>query len=220
MKKRIRDSLLKSGIVITETQSEKIEKYYFYLKEWNRKINLISRKNFDENFINLVEISAFSFMRFFERKNNRYKIIDIGSGAGFPSVIWKILGEDLHFLLIEPSKRYFFLDKIRGVMKFKNFTPLKKSFKEAFYFIKKEKKVYDYISCWGLKEKERMLKDVKKIVKIGILYITGESEMEKLRTLSLRAKMNFCSTKIPWKSKLYLVSLLNVPCGTGVKKWA
>ncbi|MGQ9619238.1 MAG: hypothetical protein ACUVUG_09810, partial [Candidatus Aminicenantia bacterium] len=42
---------------LSEEGIEKIKKFFEILSDWNKKINLISRKNFETHFFSLTEIS-------------------------------------------------------------------------------------------------------------------------------------------------------------------
>ena len=83
--------------------------YMNLLIEWNEKINLTAITNPDEiiikHFIDSVTINEFI------EKNS--KIIDIGTGAGFPGVPLKIVREDISITLMDSlNKRIVFLEEI------------------------------------------------------------------------------------------------------------
>ena len=83
--------------------------YMNLLIEWNEKINLTAITNPDEiiikHFIDSVTINEFI------EKNS--KIIDIGTGAGFPGIPLKIVREDISITLMDSlNKRIVFLEEI------------------------------------------------------------------------------------------------------------
>jgi len=72
--------------------------FFKLLVDWNSKINLISRneKNIvDRHFLNSASVAH--FVKF----NPEDKIIDLGSGGGFPGIILKILFPDSYFVLTD-----------------------------------------------------------------------------------------------------------------------
>ncbi len=212
MKKRIERSLSEKGLSLGSEKIDKIYEYYLLMRKFSEKMNLISRRDFDGNFINLTLISVFLYREILKEKA---KIIDVGSGAGFPSVVGKIVREDDEILFVEPGKRAYFLEEVLKNFGFKGVKVVKRSFKEVFHELKVKNEKFDYTVLWGLKGKEKILNETEKIVKIGNLFITGSEEKEKVKSFSQRKGRKFFAKKIPFKTKLYIVISHNVPCGTG-----
>lgn len=94
-------------ITITEAKYNKFLKYYDLLMEWNNKINLTSIVDFEDVFIK----------HFFDSlclvkgiKLDKQSLLDVGSGAGFPSIPLKIVFENLDITIIDSlNKRIKFL---------------------------------------------------------------------------------------------------------------
>ncbi|MBD3180475.1 MAG: hypothetical protein GF417_13380 [Candidatus Latescibacteria bacterium] len=69
--------------------------------EMGRKTHLVGRERIGANIIRQVADSAI-LLDFFEREcAGKKRVADIGSGAGFPGMVWKILNPDLQVWLIE-----------------------------------------------------------------------------------------------------------------------
>lgn len=92
------------------------ERYKIELLKWNKHINLISRRNPEQVFEDLYKKAEGIRIN----KGIR-RILDIGSGNGFPAVALKIINNDLDIILLEPrEKRYHFLIHISLVLGFTN----------------------------------------------------------------------------------------------------
>ncbi|MEZ0180331.1 16S rRNA (guanine(527)-N(7))-methyltransferase RsmG ['Camptotheca acuminata' phytoplasma] len=97
------NQLLKENFDLNKTQLKKFEKYYFFLNEYNKKINLtslISEKDvYLKHFYDSLSISKIVD---FQKINI---LCDLGTGAGFPGVPLKILYPNLRVVLIESSSK-------------------------------------------------------------------------------------------------------------------
>ena len=91
---------------------EQLSKFYRYMElliEWNEKINLtaiiepeeIILKHFIDSLTILKEIK------------NEKKLVDIGTGAGFPGIPLSIMNENLEITLVDSlNKRLIFIEKV------------------------------------------------------------------------------------------------------------
>lgn len=87
---------------LTKEQESQIEVFKKTLLEKNKKINLISRKNSKQRIDQLSRESLLAGLilkPFFEKKNQ--KVLDIGSGGGFPGLFFAILFPQNKFYLCE-----------------------------------------------------------------------------------------------------------------------
>lgn len=97
---------------LTELQLTQFENYYILLLEWNEKINLTAITDPKEVAVKHFVDSALLLKQFEISKNS--SLIDVGTGAGFPSVPIKIIRPDLQITLLDSlNKRLNFL-KIIG----------------------------------------------------------------------------------------------------------
>lgn len=108
MEKLFKELLNDLGIDISTEQYETFVKYHQILVEWNEKMNLTAITDFDEVFIKHF-YDSICLVKSVELKNQ--DLLDVGSGAGFPSIPLKILFPDLKVTIIDAlQKRIRFLE--------------------------------------------------------------------------------------------------------------
>ena len=93
-------------------KENELEKFYSYMKsliEWNKKINLTAITE-PEDIIRKHFIDSLTINKYIDEN---MKVIDVGTGAGFPGVPLKILRDDLDITLLDSlNKRLIFLDEV------------------------------------------------------------------------------------------------------------
>lgn len=96
---------------INSEQERQFEFYLEFLLKQNMKFNLVSRN--EKN--NIIERHFFNsaLIAYYFKFSPDDKVIDIGSGAGFPGIILKILFPQTHFTLIDSiAKKTNFLNEL------------------------------------------------------------------------------------------------------------
>lgn len=95
----LKDSALQYGIELTKEQTEQFQFYMEILLEWNEKINLTAITEPDDVAIKhfLDCLLLFKFCAFPQGE----KCIDVGTGAGFPGIVLKIMRPDLRLTLLD-----------------------------------------------------------------------------------------------------------------------
>jgi len=101
------------GIPLKERHLDAFSIYKAELRKWNRKVNLTAIEDEEEiavkHFLDSLTLTPFI--------EEGMKVLDIGSGAGFPGLVLKIYEPSLQLLLIEASqKKAFFLRHMVRVM--------------------------------------------------------------------------------------------------------
>ena len=108
--KKIIDYCSFIGINLTNEQIEKIELYVDFLVDENKKYNLTGLKNKNDILFNLILKSLLIFhphggnqstMEWFFQK----KILDIGTGAGIPGLVAKIISPTSDVYLLDSNKK-------------------------------------------------------------------------------------------------------------------
>lgn len=104
---------LELGIQLTETQVNQFETYYELLVEWNKVMNLTGITEYDEvmqkHFVDSLSIVKAADL------GQCKKVLDMGTGAGFPGIPIKIVYPHLEVVLLDSlNKRIKFLNEVIG----------------------------------------------------------------------------------------------------------
>ena len=133
-KEEFEKELLKLGIDLTEKQKSQLEEFYNILIEENKKINLtrilekkdVYLKHFYDS-LTIVKVVDFSKIN---------TLCDVGSGAGFPGIVLKIVFPNLKVVLIDSlQKRVNYLNrtiKSLGLENIKAIHTRSEDYKETF----------------------------------------------------------------------------------------
>lgn len=93
----------KNGLELTDTQLDLFGRFANLLLEWNRKVNLVSRKDeanvWQAHLLHSVSI----LMRGVIPAGQR--VLDLGTGGGLPGIPIKICRPDLAFTLLDATKK-------------------------------------------------------------------------------------------------------------------
>ena len=85
---------------LSEEQKHQIELLGQIYPEWNEKINVISRRDIDNLYLNHV-LHSLVIARFWGNLNPGTTVLDLGTGGGFPGIPLAIIYPDVHFHLID-----------------------------------------------------------------------------------------------------------------------
>ena len=108
----VRELLEPFSIQLLEADIDKILLYLDLLLRWNQKINLTSIRTPEECLTRHFG-ESFLLARMFPLQG---RLLDIGSGAGFPGLALKLISPDLAVVLLEPvAKKRAFLKEVARV---------------------------------------------------------------------------------------------------------
>ncbi len=106
------------GLSLVDTQLEKLSSYLKMLCSWSKRIDLVSpgdekellQRHLLDSLASWTRISSWMSERGLNSPNY---ILDVGSGAGLPGIVWAALLENTRVVLLEPrEKRVVFLKEV------------------------------------------------------------------------------------------------------------
>jgi 16S rRNA (guanine527-N7)-methyltransferase len=107
----IRSGAASFGVKLDEEQGRRLYSYFLELRRWSKKINLIARETVDKDIVEKHFIDSLVLLDLLP--DSGVRLLDIGSGAGFPGLVCKAARPDLTVHLVEPRlKRVSFLRHI------------------------------------------------------------------------------------------------------------
>ena len=150
-------------IELTKKQIEKFYNYMNLLLEWNEKINLTAiiepREVILKHFVDSLTIAKYI-------KENE-KLIDVGTGAGFPGIPLSIVKENTDIVLLDSlNKRINFLEEVKENLKLENITTIHGR-AEEFGKNKKERETYDIATSRAVAPLNILLEYLLPLVKVG-----------------------------------------------------
>jgi 16S rRNA (guanine527-N7)-methyltransferase len=173
--------LLKYFPDLSEDQIAKFRALEALYRDWNTKINVISRKDIDELYLRhiLHSLGIAKVIRFVDDSS----ILDVGTGGGFPGVPLAILFPNCHFHLVDSiNKKLQVINAVGQEVGLKNIVTTHARVEDL-------NTTYDFIVSRAVTAMPRFVKWVKGKVADeqknelpnGILYLKGGDLQEELR---------------------------------------
>ncbi len=179
---------------LTDKQKQQIEQLDALFRDWNAKINVISRKDID----NLYEHHVLHSMAIAKAINFRpgTEILDFGCGGGFPGVPLAILFPECKFKLIDGTGK-----KIKVATEVANAIGLE-NLKAEHLRGEDEKGKYDFVVSRAVMQLPDLMKIIKKNFKKtnqnalpnGLLCLKGGNLEEELKQYRNVAEITPLST--------------------------
>jgi len=165
---------------LTEDQLEKFTKLKDLYKDWNLKINVVSRKDIDEIYLRHV-LHSLGIAKVQQFRSGS-TVMDVGTGGGFPGIPLAILFPETQFHLVDSIGK-----KIKVVNEVKEGLGLE-NVKTSNCRVEEIDEQYDFIVSRAVAQMETFVRWVKgKIkkksnheLKNGILYLKGGDLSEEL----------------------------------------
>ena len=187
------NELKKLNIILDQTQLIQLEKYYELLIEWNKKINLtriIEKKEvYLKHFYDSITlIKAINL-------NDKLEVCDLGTGAGFPGIVLKIVFPNLKITLVDAlNKRIEFLKLVINTLNLNNIEAIHE---RGENFIRNNRNKFDLITCRAVAKLNVISEICIPGVKINGYFIPMKAQIEEeVKDISFLEKLSARLEKI------------------------
>ena len=169
---------------LTEKQIEQFTDLQQLYQHWNAQINVISRKNIDTLYTNhILHSLAIAKVIQFEKGT---KILDIGTGGGFPGIPLAILFPEVEFLLVDSiGKKIIVVNEVSNAIGLSNVRTVHEraeSINETFDFV--VSRAVTNMTDFKKWVKGKFNNTHNNTLNNGILYLKGGDLSEELRGIS------------------------------------
>ena len=166
---------------LSENQKEQFEKLEELYKDWNQKINVVSRKDIDELYLRHVlhSLGIAKFITF----NDGSKILDVGTGGGFPGIPLAILFPEVHFTLVDSiGKKIKVVDEVVEGLQLSNVKTINARVEEIpgqfDFIVSRAVAAMPTFVHWI---KGKIKKESAHSIRNGILYLKGGDLLDELK---------------------------------------
>ena len=170
---------IKEVMNINEEKAILFTKYKNLLLEWNEKINLTAITDEDEIIVKHF-IDSCSIQKYLKDND---KIIDIGTGAGFPGIPLKIINDSFDITLVDSlNKRVNFLNEVIKNLNLQKISTIH-SRAEELGRIKEYREMYDVATSRAVANLSTLLEYLMPFVKVGgkCICMKGPNIEEELK---------------------------------------
>lgn len=188
---------------LTETQLQQFQSLLPLYEDWNSKINVISRKDM-ENFYEHHVLHSLSIAKYFPLLPGM-KVMDVGTGGGFPGIPLAIMFPQTSFLLVDSiGKKIKVVQAVAEALQLNNVVAVQER-------AEKVKDKFDVITSRGVTRLSEIAGWVGNKLRIhndieagGVLYLKGGDIEQEMREVPKNWKRK--STSITkWYSEPFFV---------------
>jgi len=152
------------NINLTDEMIEQLNEYAAYLKEYNEKVNLTAITEYEE----VLDKHFYDSLLLVDRKIEG-TLVDVGTGAGFPGLVLKIVFPDLKVILIEPiKKRCIFLNSLIDRLALKDIEVINDRGED---YCLKHREQYDYVTARAVSNLNNLIEICGALVKVDGYFI-------------------------------------------------
>ena len=164
----------KLGINITEEIMNKFDTYINFLIEYNEHTNLTAIKDYESILLKHF-FDSLMLEHYFDFKDTR-RILDIGTGAGFPGMILAIMHPEIEVTLLDSNnKKLKFLELLAEKINVKN---IKIVHERAEDYVNRERQKFDVVTSRAVSDLEILSELSIPFLKIGGYFIPLKGKID------------------------------------------
>lgn len=186
------EELKKLGILLTPKQEQDLDTYYKLLISYNNNVNLTAITKEEDVYLKHF-YDSLTLFKGIDLKEN-LKICDLGTGAGFPGLVLKIVFPNLSITLVDSlEKRIKFLDLVIKELELKNIKTVHSRIEEF-----KEIEAFDVVVSRAVAKINILLELGCKLPKVNRLFVFMKGNiLEELKSAKNALKvLNYSLEKI------------------------
>ncbi len=177
------DTIKKYFPGLSPCQLDKLGQMFSLYNEWNKKINVISRKDMDFFYLRHV-LHSMAILKVADFLPDT-DILDVGTGGGFPGIPLAVCCPDVNFLLVDSvGKKIKVVNDVvqtLGLANVKTKTVRAEDLNGRFDFIaSRAVKALPVFMQWV---KDKVKPDNRNTIKNGVLYLKGGAMDDELRMI-------------------------------------
>ena len=168
------EELKKINITLTKDKLDKLQKYYEILITENQKYNLTAIIKQEDVYLKHF-YDSLTLKKIVDL--NTQSLCDIGTGAGFPGIVLKIVYPTLKVTLLDSTeKKCKFLQKVIDSLELKDIEVINE---RAEIFSKENREKYDIVTSRAVAPLKHLLEYSIPLVKVNGFYIAMKGEITK-----------------------------------------
>lgn len=176
------EELSKLNVTLSKKQLEQLDKYYELLIEWNEKINLTRITEYEDvylkHFYDSLTIAKVVDL------STKQTLCDVGTGAGFPGVVLKIVYPNLKITLVDSlQKRVNYLNEIVKELSLEDIHAIHsrgEDFKETF----------DVVTARAVANIEKLVTYTMHLVNKNGIFVAMKGNIDEELTSQVEQKLN------------------------------
>ena len=161
---------------IPNLSSSEVNNIHLFINEallFNNKHNIFVRESFDD----VLNKDIIDCMPLIKKIKNNTKILDLGSGGGFPGILIAILKANCEIHLVEKAqKKAYFLKKMKDMLKLKNTEVINNKL-----LSKNNIGFYDVITARAFSSTQNIIEITQNNIKTGSRYLLLKGREEKIK---------------------------------------
>lgn len=185
------DIVLKYFPELSDNQKRQFAALYDLYFDWNTKINVISRKDFEHIYEKHI-LHSLAIAKFYKFPAGT-KIMDVGTGGGFPGIPMAIMFPECNFTLIDSiAKKIKVVDAVASAIGLTNVRPIAmraESVPEKFHYVV-SRAVTTIPEMISFIKKSFSDENINPYIKNGLIYLKGGDIDAEIKDYKNRARVN------------------------------